>query len=121
MPAQHHRAAKRARWVALLAVALLWSQAVGLLHRAAHAPQSAHAAAVAPASPSVLDALFGTHVDGSQACQLFDHLANGEALTSASAAPTEAPPAPPLPHRAQSPRRVATAAASLARAPPPHG
>ncbi|WP_428422564.1 hypothetical protein [Methylibium sp.] len=72
---------------AVLCVALLWAQALGLAHRSLHGPQPGGAAFVhrvaaaqggAPGSPQHgLEALFG-HDRGTPSCQLYDQLALGD-------------------------------------------
>lgn len=72
---------------AVLCVALLWAQTLGLAHRSAHGPQprgAAQAHAIAAAHDGVrgapargFEALFG-HARDTPACQLYDQLALGD-------------------------------------------
>ncbi len=109
------------RLAALLLVALLWAQALGLAHRATHGlPSPAHAGepvAVAHAS----DGPFGHDESQAAECRLFDQLALGEPL-AASSNPQAALPTARC--ETASVVRVAAAgspAAYLARAPPAIG
>lgn len=94
----------------LLALLLLAAQATGLAHRVAHAP------GLAPAHTAWADG----HEQGQGDCRLVDQLSHADALCGAAAAlPPQLPAAvaaTPLPQQA---RPAGTAAAYLARGPPP--
>lgn len=80
---------------ALLALALLWAQALGLLHRLQHAPSTAEVAAVALADGTSDGGLYG-HERKSESCKLYDQLALGDgvvavAVTVAAVPAAEAP------------------------------
>ncbi|HSV68562.1 MAG TPA: hypothetical protein VLI72_00510 [Methylibium sp.] len=79
---------------ALLVLALLWAQAIGLAHRAVHALGVPHVAVA-----TVADAL--GHAPQSPECRLFDQLAAGDMLVAApalvAAAPAAAAASLPLP------------------------
>jgi hypothetical protein len=129
--ARRARAAS-ARWAALLAVALLWSQGVGLLHGVVHAPHVAPALAAQPMAagdvpvvmPSEVRAgierLFGAHGEHTPACHLYDQLTHAQALPSAIpvlVAVVRGEASPPI--GAEQAHAVAPAP-FLARAPPAH-
>lgn len=89
----------------LLAAALLLAQSLGLAHQVLHAPGGAQDTA-----------LFGHH-DGAD-CQLFDHLAHGDALAAALPPPLpDLPAAAPAAALQPGEARVCSTAYS-ARAPP---
>ena len=69
---------------ALLAFALLWTQALGLLHRLQHAP-AAELAVVAVADDGSGAGLYG-HDRKSDSCKLYDQLALGDAAVAVAAA-----------------------------------
>ena len=110
--------APSARWAALLALALLWSQGVGLLHGIAHAPHGAPAAS-APA-PAGLDGLFALHDEVSAACQVFDATTHGAALWGVGPAFAAPPPSVEVPVATIALPLLAAKVHFLARAPPRH-
>ncbi len=109
------------RLAALLLVALLWAQALGLAHRSTHglAPVAHGAQAVEQAHAG--DGPFGHDQRQTAECRLFDQLALGEPLASAG----EALEAVPVCERATALAVCLGATDSptayLARAPPPIG
>lgn len=94
----------------LLALLLLAAQAAGLAHRVAHAP------GLAPAHAQWVDG----HEQGQDDCRLVDQLAHADALCGAPAALPPRLPAAQAGAAARAQARPAgTAAAYLARGPPP--
>lgn len=116
---------------ATLALALVLAQALGLLHRTAHAPHAPHAvdhaatASLVVALPAVDEqastSLFGHAAGQGDACRLFDQLALADLLVHA----TPALPVFDAPRRAidatGAPRAWAVTTAYRARAPPAIG
>jgi hypothetical protein len=91
MPAiRLRRPPPRRLWAALLVLALLLTQALGSLHRVAHAhgPQEHGHAHV---ERSLAAGLFDAHHDAAD-CKRFDQLAMSEAALSCSCLAAEAPP-----------------------------
>jgi hypothetical protein len=82
---------------ALLVLALLLAQALGSMHRVAHAG-GPHALAGEHAGHSLTAELFSGH-DGAADCRLYDQLAQSEAAPPAAGQPAAAPPGA-LPGRA---------------------
>jgi hypothetical protein len=105
------------RWAALFALALLWSQGVGLLHGIAHAPHGASVAA-APAPAAGLGGLFALHDEASAACLVFDAATQGAALCASASAFAALPVPDETCDETIAPPQVATAVPFLARAPP---
>ncbi len=97
----------------LLAVALLWAQALGLAHRVQHAPGTPAAAETGH------DDALHDHAPQSGECRLFDQLAAGDAAPAAVAPVVAAPPPAPVPAVQPAPRAGLPAAGYRARAPPP--
>jgi hypothetical protein len=100
-------------FAALLALALLWAQALGLAHRVLHMPGAALAVASAAGHDDAL-----RHAPQSAECRLFDQLAAGDGVVAASPTGVEAlaPVAAP-----SEPRALPAGSAPLgyrARAPP---
>lgn len=106
------------RLAALLLVALLWAQALGLAHRTTHGLASAVHAAVATEAAHASDGPFGHDESQTAECRLFDQLALGEPLATSG----ETLAAAPVSERATGVAvRFGAAdapAAYLARAPP---
>jgi hypothetical protein len=98
---------------ALLVMALLAAQALGVLHRAAHAhgPHDEHAADLAAS------VLFDQHEDRGD-CRLFDQLAQADAAAPAGAAAPERAPAAAAAAAAGSGAPSARPADCRARGPP---
>ena len=108
------RVPRSAAWAWGLAAALLLAQALGLAHRAWHAP-GLHAAAATAAA----QADFTGHAAGDADCRLVDALAAADALPGAgTAVPPALPAAPPRVARVIAGVEVRTCAPYLARAPP---
>ncbi|NKE65258.1 hypothetical protein RAMLITH_05445 [Ramlibacter sp. RBP-2] len=104
---------------ALVVVALLFAQALGLLHGIAHGPIAGAQAQVAANAADDRDAASDvfSHEAGEPTCRLFD------ALTCGGAVPTEAGPAPACPAALERPLAhqaplAARAAQFQARGPP---
>lgn len=101
----------------LLALALLWAQALGLLHRLQHAPPSAEVAAVAMVDGTSDAGLYG-HERKSESCKLYDQLALGDGavavVATVAAVPTADAPARGAPSAAPGSQRHVY----RARAPP---
>lgn len=109
------------RLAALLLVALLWAQALGLAHRTTHGLASAVHAAAATEAAHASDGPFGHDESQAAQCRLFDQLALGEPLApSGEPAAAEAGSACAAPPAARAAAR-ASLAAYLARAPPALG
>ena len=116
--------------IVAMVLLLLWVQALGLLHRVAHAPGAARGVAVAteatlttPAaqrSSRWLQALLPEH-DSDRSCQLYDQLTHADAAPAAalSLVALTAHAAPEATHRASC--LAAQAAGFLARGPPAQG
>lgn len=114
------RFTRRSCHAALLALALLAAQALGLAHRTAHGlPQPAGSA---PAAAGEVDgAPFSAHEPGGTECRLFDQASHADALANA--------PSPALPPRVPAPMPAVagpcTGAAAIrayfARGPPAAG
>jgi hypothetical protein len=102
------RRALPAALAAALVAALLFAQALGLMHRVWHAP----------GLEEVPARLVDGHAHDTPECRLVDQLAHADGLVGASPAPAllPAPAAPALPSR--SPALAAQAAGALARGPP---
>lgn len=100
------------RWLPLLLAAMLFAQALGLVHRVLHAPAPA-----AQVQAAAHDA-FG-HDEGDAQCRLYDQLAQGDLAFGSPAAcavgPVMATPAGALPAGRLAPQ----ASGFLARGPPP--
>lgn len=113
----------RRRWaIGLALAALLFAQWMGLVHAIGHGPAGAQRVAPLQQGSSingVLDAVTA-HVDGSLACQLFDHLVlpAPPAQASAWATPTLPPAQPPV--TAHEPVPGGVTAGYHARGPPAH-
>lgn len=78
--------ATRRMGAALLVFALLLTQTMGLLHRAAHLPASlaaGPAARVQVEQPSFIANLFTAHDSGTGDCRLYDQLGHGDAAPAA--------------------------------------
>lgn len=73
----------------LLALVLLWAQALGLLHRLQHAP-AIGLAAVAVADAGSDAGLYG-HERKSESCKLYDQLALGDGVVTAVVADAVVP------------------------------
>ena len=114
-PEFHARRPGARRQLALLLVAaLLFAQALGLLHRVAHGEPGA----AAPHAASVVESLLAHDADGAS-CRLYDALAGGSALPGGDApavagAPPATCPAPPADRPPPARERLPFAA----RAPP---
>jgi len=106
-------------FAALLALALLAAQGLGLAHRVAHGPlASSLVAAEDDGAHFGGDHFGGAHERGSAECRLVDQTAQGDALPVA-ALPALPPRVPaPLPARLDAQRGEALALAPLARGPP---
>lgn len=101
---------------ALLALALLWAQTLGLLHRVQHAPRATVVAAV-QADDGKAAGLYA-HDRQSESCKLYDQLALGDAaVPTADAAPLVVGDAP-VPADASGRPAGAARHAYRARAPP---
>jgi hypothetical protein len=120
--------ASRRALVALLAVALVLAQALGLLHRFAHGggetareTASSSAASQDVGTPSLLQIAFGGHDPNAPQCELYDHVAHADILCGVPSAdvPAAAPHAPPV--RATRGQPAAFRTAFLARGPPAQG
>jgi hypothetical protein len=97
-------------WGLLLAAVLVFTQALGAMHRIAHAGAASHGSAA--------DHAFG-HTAGGGDCQLFDQLTHADAPTAAASAPAATACQAVAPQAAD--RSIAGSAAPLpflARAPP---
>lgn len=79
------------RLAALLLVALLWAQALGLAHRTTHGLASAVHTTVATEAAHASDGLFGHDESQAAQCRLFDQLALGEPLAPSGETPAAAP------------------------------
>lgn len=103
---------------ALLTLALLAAQALGLSHRVAHGlPHAVLSGVVAPAEGQG-PALFDAHESGGVECRLLDQATHADALTAAPS-PALPPRVPaPLPVGAGAYPAVRAAHAYLARGPP---
>ena len=116
--------------IVAMVLLLLWVQAMGLLHRVAHAPGAARGVAVATeATPTTsaaqrsghwLQALLPEH-DSDGSCQLYAQLTHADAAPAAalSVVAVTAHAAPEATHRASC--LAAQAAGFLARGPPAQG
>jgi hypothetical protein len=113
---------------AVLALALVYLQTVGLLHRVAHAPQAlARVSQTAPhdgattaqatAGERVWDALFHHPAQGED-CRLFDQLSLAELALDAPALAAPPPAGTVAAWPAAAPRGAAARLAHRARAPP---
>jgi hypothetical protein len=88
-----HRPPRTGRgFAALLVLALLWAQGLGLAHRVLHAP----GAPAAVASAAEHDDALHHHAPQSAECRLYDQLAAGDAVAAAALVAVAAlPPAAP--------------------------
>lgn len=135
MAARRRRAAARTPlWFALtLALALLFTQALGALHRVAHAElesaphgdSHAHHPHAAQHGDDDQDehagGLFDAHEKASTACELFDQLTHSDTLVTLLLERAELIPAVFVQAGETPAARAATAAWFLARAPPQQG
>ena len=94
---------------AVLVLALLFAQTLGLAHRSLHS---------AAAAPSALAALFSAHDEASPVCKLYDQLAHADFLFAAPPGIAAVAPATAVAVTASPAPRVASATHFLARAPP---
>ncbi|WP_295636471.1 hypothetical protein [uncultured Methylibium sp.] len=109
------------RLAALLLVALLWAQALGLAHRTTHGLASAAHATAAIEAAHASDSPFGHDESEAAQCRLFDQLALGEPLAASGEAPAAVAGSSCAAAPAVRVAATSSLAAYLARAPPTVG
>jgi hypothetical protein len=105
------------RWLPLLLAAMLFAQALGLVHRVLHAPAGGAALAQVQRERQGHDEAFG-HDAGDVQCRLFDQLAQGDLAFGCSTTPAIQPAPLTLAGTPPAGRLAPQASGYLARGPP---